>query len=43
MGTTRITAKGSDQLSYFAASTRKTINTATAKTTIAVLPACISK
>ena len=43
MGTTRITAKGSDQLSYCAASTRKTINTATAKMAIAVLPACTSK
>ena len=43
MGTTRITAKGSDQLSYCAASTRKTINTDTAKMAIAVLPACTSK
>ena len=39
IGTTRITAKGSDQLSYCAASTRKTRTTASAKTYIAVLPA----
>jgi hypothetical protein len=39
MGTTRITARGSDQLSYCAASTRKTNTTARAKKNIAVLPA----
>ncbi len=43
MGTTRITASGSDQLSYWAASTRNTITTARAKMAIAVLPACTSK
>ena len=35
IGTTRITASGSDQLSYCAASTRKTITTAKPKTIIA--------
>ena len=38
IGTTRITASGSDQLSYWAASTRKTMTTAKAKIIIAVLP-----
>ena len=41
IGTTRITASGSDQLSYSAASARKTQTTASAKTYIAVLPARI--
>ena len=40
IGTTKITARGSDQLSYCAASTRKTNTTASAKTIMAVLPAC---
>ena len=40
IGTTRITASGSDQLSYWAASTRKTNITARKKTNMAVLPAC---
>ena len=40
-GTTRITASGSDQLSYRAARARKTHTTARAKTYIAVLPARI--
>ena len=40
-GTTRITASGSDQLSYSAARARKTHTTASAKTYIAVLPARI--
>ena len=40
-GTTRITASGSDQLSYSAASARNTHTTASAKTYIAVLPARI--
>ena len=39
IGTTRITASGSFQLSYCAASTRKTKITASAKTPMAVLPA----
>jgi hypothetical protein len=39
MGTTRITAKGSDQLSYCAARTRKTITTAKPKMIMAVFPA----
>ena len=38
IGTTRITASGSDQLSYWAASTRNTSTTAKRKTIIAVLP-----
>ena len=42
IGTTRITASGSDQLSYWAASTRKTMTTARAKIHMAVLPACNS-
>ena len=41
IGTTRITASGSVQLSYWAASTRNTSTTPTAKTMIAVLPARI--
>ena len=41
IGTTRMTASGSDQLSYCAASTRNTITTASAKTYMAVLPALI--
>src|SRR5262249_58201659 len=40
IGTTRITARGSDQLSYCAASTRKTSTTARKNTHMAVLPAC---
>ena len=43
IGTTRITASGSDQLSYCAASTRKTITTAKPKMIMAVLPACSSR
>ena len=43
IGTTRMTASGSDQLSYCAASTRKTMTTAKPKTIIAVLPACSSR
>ena len=43
IGTTRMTASGSDQLSYCAASTRKTSTTASAKTIMAVLPACSSQ
>ena len=43
IGTTRITASGSDQLSYCAASTRNTITTAKPKMYIAVFPACRSK
>ena len=39
IGTTRITARGSDQLSYWAARTRNTKTTASPKTYIAVLPA----
>ena len=39
MGTTRITAMGIDQLSYWAASTKNTNTTARAKTIMAVLPA----
>ena len=39
IGTTRITASGSDQLSYCAASTRNTKTTASAKKYMAVLPA----
>jgi len=42
-GTTRITANGSDQLSYWAASTRKTIMIAQPKMIMAVLPACSSR
>ena len=42
MGTTRITARGSDQLSYWAASTKNTVTTARAKIHMAVLPACNS-
>ena len=38
IGTTRITASGSDQLSYCAASTRKTRTTARMKANMAVLP-----
>ncbi len=38
IGTTRITASGSDQLSYWAASTRKTRTTARMKANMAVLP-----
>src|SRR5207244_22569 len=37
-GTTRMTANGSDQLSYWAASTRNTSTTAKRKTNMAVLP-----
>ncbi len=40
IGTTRITARGSDQLSYCAASTRNTSTTARRKTSIAVFPVC---
>ena len=40
MGTTRITASGSDQLSYWAASTRNTSTTARTNTSMAVLPVC---
>ncbi len=43
IGTTRITARGSDQLSYWAASTRKTITTAKPKIIIAVSPAMTSR
>ena len=43
IGTTRMTASGSDQLSYCAASTRKTNMTASAKTNMAVLPASSCK
>ena len=43
MGTTRITASGIDQLSYWAASTRKTMSTARAKMYMAVLPAWSSR
>ena len=43
IGTTRITASGSDQLSYWAASTRNTITTAKPKMIIAVLPAISSR
>ena len=43
MGTTRITASGSDQLSYWAASTRNTMTTARPKMIMAVLPACNSR
>jgi hypothetical protein len=39
MGTTRMTASGSDQLSYCAARTRKTATAARRKTHMAVLPA----
>ena len=38
MGTTRMTARGSDQLSYCAASTRKTRTTARMKANMAVEP-----
>src|SRR5262249_57310659 len=38
MGTTRITANGSDQLSYCAANTRNTSTTASRNTHMAVLP-----
>ena len=38
MGTTRMTANGSDQLSYCAASTRNTMTTAKPKIIMAVLP-----
>ena len=40
IGTTRITASGNDQLSYWAASTRNTSTTASKNTSIAVLPVC---
>ena len=40
MGTTRITASGNDQLSYWAASTRNTSTTASMNTSMAVLPVC---
>ncbi len=43
IGTTRITASGSPQLSYCAASTRKTMPTAKAKIHMAVLPAITSR
>ena len=43
IGTTRMIASGIDQLSYWAASTRKTITTAKPKTIMAVLPACSSR
>ena len=43
IGTTRMIASGSDQLSYWAASTRKTMTTAKPKTIIAVLPAWSSR
>ena len=42
-GTDRMTASGIDQLSYCAASTRKTITTEKPKTIIAVLPAWSSR
>ena len=38
IGTTRMTASGSDQLSYWAASTRKTSTTASVKAYMAVFP-----
>src|SRR5207247_5716183 len=38
IGTTKITANGSDQLSYWAASTKKTRITASRKTNMTVLP-----
>ena len=38
MGTTRMTANGSDQFSYWTASTRKTMSTAKAKIFVAVSP-----
>ena len=40
IGTTRMTASGSDQLSYWAASTRNTRITARRNTYMAVLPVC---
>ena len=43
IGTTRITASGSDQLSYWAASTRNTSTTASMKANMAVLPVCSCK
>ena len=43
IGTTRITANGSDQLSYWAANTRNTMTTAKPKITVAVLPASSSR
>jgi len=43
MGTTKITARGSDQLSYCPASTRNTSTTAPVKTKPAVFPAMICK
>ena len=42
IGTIRMTASGSDQLSYCAASTRNTSTTQSGNTKIAVLPARIS-
>ena len=43
IGTTRMTASGSDQLSYCAASTRKTNITASPNTKSEVLPALFCK
>ncbi len=43
IGTTRMTASGSDQLSYCAASTRKTSTTASTNTHMAVLPVCVCR
>src|SRR5437868_2062648 len=43
IGTTRMTASGSDQLSYWAASTRNTATTDAKKAKTAVLPACSSR
>ena len=43
IGTTRMTASGRDQLSYWAARTRKTMTTAKPKMIMAVLPACSSR
>ncbi len=43
IGTTRITARGSDQLSYCAASTRNTSTTASVNAYIAVEPVCCCK
>ncbi len=43
IGTTRMIASGSDQLSYCAARTRNTMTTAKPKMIIAVLPAWISR
>ena len=43
IGTTKITASGSDQLSYWPASTRNTSTTAPPKTKAVVLPAMICR